>query len=107
MKRLALILLLVVSAPFAQGEGPIDETRFTLREEFLRLINRDRKQFGLQAVQLDTLASAGADAYCRDQIRHRTTRHYTTGGQAPFIRYLFAGGNGGVREKPAPWAAGY
>ena len=107
MKRLLLALLLVVSAPLAQGEGPIDETRFTLREEFLRLINRDRKQFGLQPVKLDPLASVVADAYCRDQIRNGTTGHYTTDGQAPYMRYSFAGGNDGVSENAAAWSANY
>src|SRR5258708_32972962 len=107
MKRLTLILLLVVSAPLAQGEGPIDETRFTLREEFLRLINRDRKQFGLPVVQLDALASAVADAYCQDQIRNGTTGHFTTDGQAPYMRYAFAGGNDGISENAAAWSANY
>src|SRR5438132_13038464 len=107
MKRLLLALLLVVSAPLAQGEGPIDETRFTLREEFLRLLNRDRKQFGLQPVKLDPLASVVADAYCRDQIRNGTTGHYTTDGQAPYMRYSFAGGNDGVSENAAAWSANY
>src|SRR5256886_1234449 len=107
MKRVLLTILLVISAPFAQGEGPIDETRFTLREEFLRLINRDRKQFGLPAVQLDALASAVADAYCQDQIRNGTTGHFTTDGQAPYMRYAFAGGNDGVSENAAAWSANY
>ena len=47
MKRVLLIvLILAIAAPFAQGEAPVDEIRFTLRQELLRLINRDRKQFG-------------------------------------------------------------
>src|SRR5438445_5316512 len=107
MKRLLLALLLIVSEPLAQGEGPVDETRFTLREEFLRLINRDRKQFGLQPVKLDPLASVVADAYCRDQIRNGTTGHYTTDGQAPYMRYSFAGGNDGLSENAAAWTANY
>src|SRR5260370_38916740 len=101
MKRLLVPLLLVISAPLAQGEGPIDETRFTLREEFLRLINRDRKQFGLPAVQLDALASAVADTYCQDQIRNGTTGHFTTDGQAPYMRDAFAGGDDGLRPDAA------
>src|SRR5260370_697838 len=107
MTRLLLTLLLVISAPLAQGEGPIDETRFTLREQFLRLINRDRKQFGLPLVQLDALASAVADAYCQDQIRNGTTGHFTIDGQAPYMRYAFAGGNDGVSENAAAWSANY
>ncbi len=107
MKKALLVVLAIFSAPLAQGEAPIDETRFALREEFLRLINRDRKQFGLQPVQLDAFASTGADAYCRDQIRNGTTGHYTTDGQAPYMRYSFAGGNDGVSENAAAWSATY
>ena len=107
MKRVLLIVLLVISAPLAQGEGPIDETRFTLREEFLRLVNRDRKQFGLPAVKLDAFASTVADAYCREQIRNGTSGHFTTNGQAPYMRYSFAGGNDGVSENAAAWSASY
>lgn len=107
MKKAVLVILLVISAPLAQGEAPIDETRFTLREEFLRLINRDRKQFGLNPVQLDVFASSVADDYCRDQIRNGTTGHFTTDGQAPYMRYSFAGGNDGVSENAAAWSANY
>ena len=107
MKRAVLAILLAISAPLAQGDAPIDETRFALREEFLRLINRDRRQFGLPAVQLDPCASTLADAYCRDQIRNGTTGHYTTDGQAPYMRYSFAGGNDGLSENAAAWSATY
>src|SRR5712692_11955159 len=107
MKQLLLTILLVISAPLAQGEAPVDETRFTLREEFVRLINRDRIQFGLNPVQLDPLASAVADSYCRDQIRNGTTGHFTTDGQAPYMRYSFSGGNDGVSENAAAWSANY
>ncbi len=107
MKRLLLTVLLVISAPLAQGEAPIDETRFTLREEFLRLINRDRKQFGLRPVQLDALASSVADSYCREQIRNGTSGHFTIDGRAPYMRYSFAGGNDGVSENAAAWSANY
>ncbi len=107
MKRLLLTILLVISAPLAQGEAPIDETRLTLREEFLRLINRDRKQFGLNPLRLDVLASSVADQYCHDQIRNGTTGHFTTDGEAPYMRYSFAGGNDGISENAAAWSANY
>ena len=107
MKRALLTILLVISAPLAQGGGPIDETRFTLREEFLRLINRDRQQFGLRPVQLDALSSAVADTYCLEQIHNGTTGHFTLDGQAPYMRYSFAGGNDGVSENAAAWSANY
>ena len=51
MKKLLLALLvamLTLAAPLAQGDAPGDETRFALRDELLRIINRDRAQFGLR-----------------------------------------------------------
>src|SRR5437764_6923333 len=107
MKRALLALLLAISAPLAQGGAPADETRVSLREECLRLINRDRRQFGLQPVQLDPFASSVADNYCQDQIRNGTTGHFTTDGQAPYMRYSFAGGNDAVSENAAAWSANY
>jgi uncharacterized protein YkwD len=100
-------LLVAFGAPMAQGEGPLDETRLTLRGEMLRMINRDRRQFGLPPVQLDPQASMLADAYCAAQIRNRTTGHYTVDGQAPYMRYSFAGGNDGLSENAAAWSANY
>jgi len=107
MKRALLAMLLAISAPLAQGGAPVDETRFSLREEFLRVINRDRRQFGLPPVQLDPFASSVADSYCREQIRNGTTGHFTIDGEAPYMRYSFAGGNDGVSENAAAWSANY
>ena len=109
MKRLAVILavLILAGTPLAQGEGPIEETKATLRHEVLRLINRDRQNHGLPPVQLDIEASAAADVYCVRQIRNGTTGHFTTDGEAPYMRYSFAGGNDGVSENAAAWSANY
>jgi uncharacterized protein YkwD len=110
MKKLLLAVLAIAftfGATLAQGEGASDETRMTLRGEFLRLINRDRAKFGLAPVQLDAQASAVADAYCRAQIRNGTTGHFTLDGVAPYMRYSFAGGNDGLSENAAAWSANY
>ena len=108
MKRVLLIVLvLAVAAPFAQGEAPVDEVRFTLRQEMLRLINRDRKQFGLPPVQLDPFASEVADDFCRQQIREGVAGHFGLDGHSPYMRYSFAGGNDGVSENTAAWSARY
>jgi uncharacterized protein YkwD len=109
VKKALLILTatLLLAAPLAQGEGPVDETRFTLRDELLRLINRDRKQFGLAPVQLDTVATSVAEEFCKQQIRDRTAGHFTLDGLAPYMRYSFAGGNDGVSENTAAWSASY
>jgi hypothetical protein len=110
MKKLLLAVLTIAftfGATLAQGEGASDETRMTLRGEFVRLINRDRAKFGLPPVQLDTQVSATADAYCRAQIRNGTTGHFTIDGEAPYMRYSFAGGNDGLSENAAAWSANY
>jgi len=98
---------LILAAPLAQGEGPIDETRFALRQEFIRIINRDRKHYGLPPVELDPWASNVADGYCKQQIRAGTTGHFSVDGQSPYMRYSFAGGNDGVSENAAAWSANY
>jgi uncharacterized protein YkwD len=110
MKKLLLAVLAIAftfGATLAQGEGAQDETRMTLRAEFVRMINHDRAKFGLRPVQLDTQASVIADTYCRAQIRNGTTGHFTTDGEAPYMRYSFAGGNDGVSENAAAWSANY
>jgi hypothetical protein len=111
MKRIVLITaaawLLIAGTPLAQGEGPIDETRFVLRNELVRMINRDRARYGLGAVELDMQTSVLADAYCRQQIRNGTTGHFTTNGEAPYMRYSFAGGDDAVSENAAAWSASY
>ncbi|HEV2722231.1 MAG TPA: CAP domain-containing protein [Thermoanaerobaculia bacterium] len=110
MKRLLLALLaalLAFAAPLAQGDGPGDEIRFTLRDELLRLINRDRAQFGMKPVALDPVASALADEYCHKQIHNGTTGHFTLDGLAPYMRYSLSGGNDGVSENVAAWSANY
>lgn len=110
MKNFLLVALTVAftfGATLAQGEGAADETRMTLRAELVRLINHDRARYGLAPVQLDAQASAIADAYCRAQIRNGTTGHFTTDGEAPYMRYSFGGGNDGVSENAAAWSANY
>jgi uncharacterized protein YkwD len=109
VKRLVaiIVLLLTAGAPLAQGESPREETKLTLRYEVLRLINRDRTAHGLPPVQLDPQATTIADAYCKAQLRFGTTGHFTIDGNAPYMRYSFAGGNDGVSENAAAWSASY
>jgi uncharacterized protein YkwD len=106
-RAVAPIFALLLATPLAQGEGPADETRFTLRHEMLRMINHDREAHGLKAVELDPETSVVADSYCRQQIRNGTTGHFTIDGEAPYMRYSFAGGNDGVSENAAAWSATY
>lgn len=109
MRRLVtgFAALFLVSAPLAQAGAPLDETRITLRQEVLRLVNADRQAHGLAPVELDSEASEIADTYCRNQIANGTTGHFTIDGLAPYMRYSFAGGNDGVSENAAAWSASY
>ncbi|MFL6246575.1 MAG: CAP domain-containing protein [Thermoanaerobaculia bacterium] len=106
MKRVLLaVVIMMLASPVAHSD--IDETRTTLREHVLKLINRDRKLYNLPPVQLDLEASAIGDDYCRRQIQNHTNGHFTTDGLAPYMRYSFAGGNDGVSENAAAWSANY
>src|SRR5258706_3223432 len=109
-RALALVALLVSSAAVTAvvpGDDPADEARMALRMAMLRLINHDRKQFGMRPVDIDLRLSTAADSYCRAQIRNHTTGHFTTDGVAPYMRYSFAGGNDAVSENAAAWSANY
>src|SRR5688572_11198172 len=99
------VALMMLASPVAHSD--IDETRTTLREHVLKLINRDRQIYNLPPVQLDLEASAVGDDYCRRQIRNGTNGHFTTDGLAPYMRYSFAGGNDGLSENAAAWSATY
>lgn len=96
---------MMLASPVAPSD--IDETRTTLREHVLRMINRDRQIYNLPPVQLDLQASAVGDDYCRQQIKNGTNGHFTTDGLTPYMRYSFAGGNDGVSENAAAWSATY
>lgn len=102
-----IIAALIIGAPLAQGEGPHDESRITLRHEVLRLINRDRVAHGLTPVELDPTVSALGDSYAQRQIRNGTTGHFTTDGLAPYMRYSFAGLSDSISENAAAWSANY
>src|SRR5260221_3700716 len=111
MRRvLALLALFLTTASvtaIVPGEDPRDETRMSLRTSMPRLINRDRKQFGLKPVELELRLSTAADAYCQTQIRNHTTGHFTTDGMAPYMRYSLAGRDDDVSQNAAVWSAGY
>lgn len=106
MKRtLIAVVALLLASPLAHSD--IDVTKATLRAYALKLINRDRALHGLAPVALDSEVSTLGDQYCAEQIRNRTTGHYTTDGLPPYMRYSLAGGNDGVTENAAAWSASY
>ncbi len=106
MKRVLLsVAIMMLASPVAHSD--IDETRTTLREHVLKLINKDRQLYNLPPVELDLQASTIGDEYCRRQIKNGTNGHFTTDGLAPYMRYSFAGGNDGLSENAAAWSATY
>ena len=67
----------------------------------LTLINRDRQAAGLTAVELDPIASIGAERHARDMAQHGFTAHWGTDGSVPEQRYTEAGGTDFVQENVA------
>src|SRR4051812_27595851 len=67
----------------------------------LTLINRDREAAGLSPVQLDPIASVGADRHARDMAKHGFTAHWGSDGSVPEQRYTEAGGTDLVQENVA------
>jgi uncharacterized protein YkwD len=67
----------------------------------LTLINRDREQHGLAPVELDPIASRGAERHARDMAAHGFTAHWGSDGSVPEQRYTEAGGTDMVQENVA------
>jgi uncharacterized protein YkwD len=67
----------------------------------LTLINRDREAHGLAAVELDPIASRGAERHARDMAAHGFTAHWGSDGSVPEQRYTEAGGTDMVQENVA------
>ena len=66
-------------------------------------INRDRAAEGIAPVLWDDAASRVADAFCRDQIREKTTGHFLTNGLPPYARTALAGVFGMQYENSVTW----
>jgi Cysteine-rich secretory protein family len=67
----------------------------------LSLINRDRKLAGLSPVELDPVASRGAERHARDMAKNGFTAHWGSDGSVPEQRYTEAGGTDMVQENVA------
>jgi uncharacterized protein YkwD len=85
------------ASPRPDGPAEIDEAcRYVLT-----LINRDRQAEGLEPVELDAIASAGAQRHARDMASHGFTAHWGSDGSVPEQRYTEAGGTDMVQENVA------
>ncbi|HEX8170221.1 MAG TPA: CAP domain-containing protein [Thermoanaerobaculia bacterium] len=105
MRRLIVIAVVALSALMVRGD--VNDIRYSIRQQIVTFINRDRAIYGLPPVLLDDAVSALGDEYCRVQIRNRTTGHFTLDGLPPYMRYSFAGVNDAVSENAAAWSATY
>ncbi|MEO8218080.1 MAG: CAP domain-containing protein [Acidobacteriota bacterium] len=99
--------LLGLPAGVAQADELADVGRQSLKLDLVQRINRDRARAGLPPVLFDPQSSEVADRYCDEQIRNRTTGHFTLDGLSPYMRYSFAGGNDGLSQNTAAWSANY
>lgn len=85
--------------PLARPSGPSAPTEAV--SYMLALINRDRAQHGLNAVELDEVAAVGAERHARDMAAHGFTAHWGTDGSVPEQRYTEGGGTDFVQENVA------
>jgi len=85
------------AVPRPSGPAASDEsTRYVLT-----LINRDRAAAGLEPVELDPIATIGAQRHARDMATHGFTAHWGSDGSVPEQRYSEAGGTDFVQENVA------
>lgn len=70
----------------------------TLREKLVELINQNRKEAGLNPVELDPLASQVGDRHCQEMIQEGYFSHWNRQGLKPYMRYAQAGGVDALKE---------
>ncbi|HXI13576.1 MAG TPA: CAP domain-containing protein [Thermoanaerobaculia bacterium] len=107
--RLSLGILALSLTPSLTEARPTsyESLRERIREELLDEINNDRVAARLAPVVLDPQASTIADQYCEQQVRDRSTGHFSLTGLSPYMRYSLGGGYDGLNENTAAWSANY
>jgi hypothetical protein len=102
---------LKTAAPFAlglatigSGQIPIERGRFNendiplARERLLEMVNSERRQAGLNSLQLDDLACKVASEHALDMAKAEFLSHWGSDGLKPYQRYSLAGGTDAVQE---------
>ncbi len=88
----------------ARGQIPIERGRFSedylpiVRKQLLDVVNTERSQAGLSALQLDDLACKVANDHARNMANGRFLSHWGSDGRKPYQRYSFAGGSDAIQE---------
>ena len=62
------------------------------KARLLARLNEERRAAGVPPVAYDPLAAAVGDAFCLDTARTRSSGHWDTAGQPPYLRWGLAGG---------------
>lgn len=70
-------------------------------DQLLKLLNDERREAGLNALEMDPLACKVAAEHARDMATGQFLSHWGSDGRKPFHRYSFAGGTDAVRENAA------
>ncbi|HVU01605.1 MAG TPA: CAP domain-containing protein [Polyangiaceae bacterium] len=89
----------VEAGPVTRPPGPVsaaDAARYVLA-----LVNHDRAEAGLPAVEWDDTAAKGGAVHAADMALHGYTAHWGTDGTVPEERYTDAGGTDFVEENAA------
>jgi uncharacterized protein YkwD len=108
LKTFGLNLLLIPSSVSALAatisQEPIERGVFSdddlgwVREELLKLVNKERAGEGLSALALDDLASRVAGEHAADMMNGEFLAHWGSDGLKPYQRYALAGGIDAVKE---------
>ena len=69
--------------------------------QLLELLNNERRNAGLNALEMDALACKVAAAHARDMATGHFISHWGSDGRKPFHRYSFAGGTDALQENAA------
>jgi Cysteine-rich secretory protein family len=67
-------------------------------DELLKLLNEERRSFGLNALEMDELACKVAAEHARDMAAGHFISHWGRDGRKPYQRFSFAGGTAAIQE---------
>ena len=70
-------------------------------DELLRLLNDERRSYGLNALEMDPLACKVAAEHARDMATGHFISHWGRDGRKPYQRYSLAGGTDALQENAA------
>src|SRR5262245_42596155 len=91
-------LALTVSAKLAPGTTLIDGEASEIRQQLLKLVNRERSEAGLSSLKLDGLANDVAELHAIEMAQNNFLSHWSLDGRKPYHRYAFAGGTEATAE---------